>query len=114
MSKYVKQRPDKYVLDGHATVPWDDLLAWGRWFETADRRVALTEHELFRVSTVFLGLDHQFGPGPPLLFETMAFERGSSSEIECRRYANWEDAELGHKAMVNRLLKTAREAGNVR
>jgi hypothetical protein len=40
---------------------------------TADRRVKLTEHELFVLSTVFLGLDHRFyGNGTPLVFETMA------------------------------------------
>ena len=52
-------------------------LIWARWFETADRRVALTEVSGIRVSTVFLGLDYRFsGEGPPLLlFETMTFPR---------------------------------------
>jgi hypothetical protein len=84
----------------------DDIIAWAEWFETADRHVALTEHELFRVSTVFLGLDHRFsGKGPPILFETMAFERGSSASLDCFRYATWEDAEIGHQAMVRRMLE---------
>ena len=105
----------RYILEGRTPVPCPDLLGWARWLETADRRVALTEHELFRVSTVFLGLDHRFGRGPPLLFETMVFmktgnpdatdilERADES-IDCARYANWEDAELGHQAMVRRML----------
>jgi hypothetical protein len=65
---------------------------------------------------VFLGLDHRFDRGPPLLFETMVFllvgdpnaedilERADES-IDCVQYANWEDAEIGHKAMVRRMIE---------
>lgn len=53
----------------------DAVLTWGRWFEHfPNRQVLLTKvSPTVRVSTVFLGLDHQFGDGPPLLFETMVF-----------------------------------------
>ena len=37
------------------------------------KRVALQEQGNIRVSTVFLGLNHQYGGGPPLIFETMIF-----------------------------------------
>lgn len=94
-----------YILDGHTPVPCPDLAWWGWWFETADRHVALTEHELFRISTVFLGLDYRYGEGPPLVFESMAFEADSWSAIDCMRYASWDDAEIGHKAMVRRMLE---------
>jgi hypothetical protein len=95
----------------------DDLIAWAEWMETADRQVADTRHELFRVSTVFLGLDHRFsGKGPPILFETMAFLltgdpnakdilHRCDESIDCFRYATWEDAEIGHQAMVRRMLE---------
>ena len=103
----------RYILEGHTPVEEPDLLKWGRWLETADRHVADTEHELFRVSTVFLGLDHQFGRGPPILFETMVFTPTGDrfpESLECHRYATWEDAELGHAATVRRMLERAREA----
>ncbi|SPA03543.1 protein of unknown function (plasmid) [Cupriavidus taiwanensis] len=29
----------------------------------------------FYISTVFLGLDHQWADGPPLIFETMVYEQ---------------------------------------
>ena len=65
---------DTYILDGTTPVP-ASLLTWAQWYETAERHVADTwVTPTVRVSTVFLGLDHQFGEGPPLLFETMAFE----------------------------------------
>lgn len=109
----------RYILDGHRPKPEPDLLTWGRWMETADRRVAFAEHELFRVSTVFLGLDYQFGKGPPLLFETMAFfnegeGRERFNDFDQARYSTWEDAELGHKAMLKRCLKWARAAAEAK
>jgi hypothetical protein len=58
-----------------------DLLTWARWFEkTENRRVAFDDlGELGQVSTVFLGLDHNwqrfFDPlrYRPVLWETMVF-----------------------------------------
>src|SRR5690606_31539414 len=64
----------RYRLDAAGRpVPEPDLLAWGRWMEGADRTVARDEVNGILVSTVFLGLDHAFFGGPPLLWETMAF-----------------------------------------
>lgn len=89
---------------------------WGEWFETADRDVAKTETELHLISTVFLGLDHNFfGKGPPLLFETMIFAKGDGGSDglradECWRYASWDDAEAGHKTAVRRVLKAEAKA----
>jgi hypothetical protein len=98
----------KYVLDGHKPVLERDLLRWAEWMGTADRRVKLTEHELFVVTTVFLGLDHRFyGNGPPLVFETIALVNRSRRSA-AGGYASWEDAELGHEAMVLRMLNGAR------
>lgn len=47
------------------------------------------------VSTVFLGLDHSFGSGPPILFETMIF--GGPHDGYQERYSSWDEAEKGHK-----------------
>ena len=46
------------------------------------------------VSTVFLGLDHAFDGGTPLLFETMIF--GGEHDEYQERYATWDEAEAGH------------------
>ena len=75
----------KYILKGKEPEPVHDVLAWGRWFETADRRVALDRIGETDISTVFLGLDHQFGSGPPLLFETLVF--GGELDGEMVRYS---------------------------
>ena len=93
----------QYVLDGHKPIEESDLLRWGQWFETADRAVAKDVVGNSRVSTVFLGLDHSFGSGPPMIFETMVFGGPMSDEIE--RYSTWEEAEKGHDEMVRRVRK---------
>ena len=96
---------DKYILKDHKPILEPDLMKWGAWFETADRIVAKTEivneKDEIRISTVFLGLDHSFGEGKPLLFETMVF--GGKLDGEMDRYGTWEEAEQGHKNMVEKV-----------
>ena len=92
---------DKYILDGKTPVPVGDITEWGRWFETADRKVGDDTVGDARVSTVVLGLDHNFGVGRPLLFETMIF--GGERDQEQERYSTWEEAEARHKEIVEEL-----------
>jgi hypothetical protein len=88
-----------YILDGKTPKPVSDLFAWGRWYQKADRRVAKTTlTNGSRVSTVFLGLDHQYGRGPPVLFETMIF--GGEHDQYQARCCTWEEAELMHAEAV--------------
>ena len=93
---------DAYILKGHEPVPVE-LEVWAEWFETADRHVRDTARDEVRVSTVFLGLDHGFGRGPPQLFETMVFVNGSS--VDCERYSTWDEAEAGHQRWVMQVFK---------
>lgn len=89
---------DRYILRDHAAIPCPDLYEWARWFETANRHVGVDEIGNVRVSTVFLGLNHQWGRGPPLLYETMIF--GGPLDGEMWRYTRWDEAETGHKAAL--------------
>jgi hypothetical protein len=67
-------RPQFYHRDGTPIEGSDQVLQWGEAFEKSDRRVSQTMTPYGeRLSTVFLGLDHSFGEGPPLIFETMLF-----------------------------------------
>jgi hypothetical protein len=69
-----------YVLDPWGNpVPEPDPIAFGRWFENINaRRVAYTTLPGdIEVSTVFLGMDHDFGlSGQPVLWETMICRAG--------------------------------------
>ncbi len=92
--------PQMYILVGHEPMAVD-MLTWAKWIEKIDnRKVALTEiNNKCEVSTIFLGLDHNwFGDGPPILFETMIF--GGPLNREGQRYATWEQAERGHEEWV--------------
>lgn len=94
---------DKYILKGREAVP-ASLQEWAQWYETAreDRRVARTElADGVIVSTVFLGLNHAWDDGPPLLFETLVFNGPHDGDME--RCSTWEQAEAQHAAMVARL-----------
>lgn len=70
-----------YILDEDGKTPIPaSLEEWGRMFMDPEKRtVSRTEliigGDTVVVSTVFLGLDHNFSPagGPPILFETMIF-----------------------------------------
>jgi hypothetical protein len=50
------------------------------------------------VSTIFTGLGHDTIAGPPKLFETMII--GGPNDLDTRRYATWEEAEIGHREVV--------------
>ena len=81
------------------------LLEWGRKLEDREyRRLAETTlPDGKRVSTVWIGLDHQFGERPPLIFETMVFpSRNDMDEQDCERYTTEAEAKAGHDAMVEK------------
>jgi hypothetical protein len=101
MNRYA---PRYYILVGEQVVSCSDLMTWAKWFETHDRQVRDTQRDDVRVSTVFLGLDHNHSlHGPPVLFETMVFINGSGGDME--RYCTWDEAVEGHERMVAQIFK---------
>lgn len=93
-----------YILDeNHNAVPVEDALEWARWFETANesRRVGRDTVGRADISTVFLGLNQNFGRGVPLLYETMVF--GGPDDGWQDRYSTWDEAIAGHDAVVGKL-----------
>lgn len=92
---------DTFILVGTTPIPLVDPIEWAQWFEMSDRIVENTEIEGYRISTIFLGLNHNFsGKGPPLLFETMIFPSDSFRDLYCARYTTWDEAQLGHRYAV--------------
>ena len=100
-------RADKYDREGSpiSLRTWVRLVTWDEEHAHAYRWVAIDEVGPFTVSTVWLGLDHSFFVGPPLIFETMVF--GPGARDEQWRYSTEEDALAGHVQVVNevRLLE---------
>jgi hypothetical protein len=55
------------------------------------------------VSTVFLGLDHGFSDGAPLVFETMVFpSKDDLHELDCERYSTLAEAKAGHARLIEK------------
>ena len=86
----------RYILDGKRAVLCPDLKTWTKSFD--DRHVARSGSKGVEVSTIFLGIDHSFGSGPPLLFETMVF--GGEHDGHQERCSTWEEAEAMHKRIA--------------
>jgi len=66
--------------------------------------VALNNIGNVKISTVFLRIDHQYGDGPPILFETMIF--GGQYDDYQQRYSTWEEAASGHRVAVALVSET--------
>jgi hypothetical protein len=81
-------------------------MQWGLEMQDHEKRtVAKTQlKDGTSVSTVFLGLDHNYEPtGDPILFETAIFHSNGESSIE-QRYTTWKLASEGHKRILKNLL----------
>lgn len=103
---------DYYILDDHTPVPVDHI-RWAEWVHRnrETRRVARTALQSgVVISTVFLGLDHGYGDGPPILFETMIF--GGPHNEDQERCSTWEEAEAMHARMVERATAEMKERGD--
>jgi len=108
----------KYILDLDGNpVPVDDVTIWGEWFERASRDGSRIVKQDFvegndgaahfslkgrvGVSTVFLGINHQWGSGPPILWESLV--SGTSLDGEMHRYTSRADALRGHEVLLARV-----------
>ncbi len=107
-----------WILDEDGIPKEASAKAWSAWFEGDNRFIAKYERDGYMVSTVFLGLDHNWsGKGPPILFETMVFDdqrwlkEGDGGnrvfpmgeEMSCQRYSTKDDALIGHERYVKEL-----------
>lgn len=73
---------------------------WQRLMSDPDYHlIALTVGSGRRVSTVWLGINHRFGDGPPLIFETMVFKIDGLADIDSDRYSTEQEALEGHERM---------------
>lgn len=115
------KRTRTYKIDRGRTVlehydPWGrpcSLGAWAMWFESRGAERFLKQTRLpngYFVSTIWLGIDHGFGRGPPIIFESMVFQSPKSEHSlgpmrDQRRYATRREALEGHEALVEEWAK---------
>jgi len=90
-----------YIFDADRRVIEVDLLSWSRWRgRDANRELARTEVGHLLVLTSFAGIDLSFGDGTPTFFETRVLD--GLDELDCLETTSWDDALIGHQALVNR------------
>ena len=90
---------------------------WAAWCQKHHDRRSLGRTTIGKalVSTTFLGLDHSYGQGHPILWETMVFDpQEAGDSVYCERYTSREAAAQGHARVVAALLsgKTPEEIGD--
>jgi len=95
------ERFEFYYLDENKKAIPCSSNEWSSYFERNNRNLGDDDIEGKRVSTVFLGLNHNYHPTCtiPLIFETMVFNE-NHSDIYCERYSSWEEAEAGHQKAI--------------
>lgn len=91
---------DKYFLNADHTYRPCELMEWAAQLETMDRRVAHDVINNWCVSTIWLGLNHNYYGGPPLVFETMIFSP-DGLENYLARYTTWDQAVAGHQEAID-------------
>ena len=97
---------EKYILDeNNNPVVEPNVVKWGQWMGTSLRRRVGSDEPIpgVKVSTVFLGLDHSWDDGPPVLWETMIF--GGQFDEYQERYTSFNDAKEGHAKAVLMVLE---------
>jgi hypothetical protein len=101
--RWYKLLPDHTIEPLPGETFHDQVLAWAEWYgKHRDLHVADDKISGTRVSTVFLGHDERhFGDGPPLVFETMLFNRRGAHSYA--RYSTWDEALAGHRAALAEL-----------
>lgn len=111
----VSEPMETYILEGTKFRKSRDIMEWGKYLEIAStdpfhRHVGrdffyVDDVEYCNLSTVFLGIDHNFGnSGVPILFESMIFG-GKELDESMERYATWETAAKGHLRLSSRIIK---------
>jgi hypothetical protein len=105
--------PEYYVLVGRTPMAVD-MMTWAKSFgNIRNRKIARTRvAPKCEVSTIFLGLNHNFGLGEPILFETMVF--GGPLDGDSMRYHTYDQAEAGHAATVIEARKACEQIAALR
>jgi len=100
-----------YILDNNHKPVTSTGIESSKWMEENPKRKTVGYDKLkdpngddVCVSTVFLGLDHSWNGGKPILWETMIFG-GKNDQAYQERYSSYEDALEGHQKAIN-FIKT--------
>jgi len=95
-----------YILDENENPVPASLKQWAEMCEDFNKRIIANDYiDETRVSTVFLGLDHSFMSGAPIVFESMIFNHPIFEE-EQYRYSTIKEARKNHKALLFKVKRS--------
>lgn len=105
---------DNYILDENDCPRLADLQEYYRWQKALPDDIktgigftlARDEVEGVCVSTVYLGIDHGYGDGPPVLWETMVFCEGENDQ-DCERASNRKEALEVHRRFCEKYIRSS-------
>lgn len=101
-----------YKLDENKKPVPVEMMEWAT--SQSDLNSRIVKHDKLAngilVSTVFLGLNHQYGEGPPVLFETMIF--GGEHDQFQERYCTWDEAVEGHQVALELVLNSDKQTAD--
>lgn len=105
ISFFEKPGASLYVISNGSVKKARSLGEWSFWYEDGwkTRGIRKTKKDGVKVSTVFLGLEHGFGGGKPILYETMVFGGEYDQDI-MQRYCTRTGALHGHKRLCKFLF----------
>lgn len=99
-SPFADRLPHAYILKGREIVRVS-FLEWADWFgRSTERFIVSAAVGPLTVSTIFIGIDHNYlRTGPPLVFETaiLEFDVDGAHVFEMWRYATYDEAEAGQR-----------------
>ena len=91
----------RWIFKDGLAIPEPDLMIWACWMEDERSKLQHRDKVLgIRISTVFLGLDHSFGIGEPVLWETMIFDDDAGTALEQHRFSFQDEAYEFHDNAV--------------
>lgn len=88
-----------YILDDDDNpIAVSNVIEWAKWFDRAYRHIGYDNIGDASVSTVFLGLNHNYFGGKPLLYETMIL--GGKHDKYQEQYSTKQEAMAGHQKAI--------------
>jgi hypothetical protein len=91
-----------YILDGEEPVRTEDTLKWFKWFAREENwYVAKDIIDGNQIITFFLGTYDSLIDKQPIFFKTMVLGGKLDGEMNC--YYTRQEAETGHKKMIERV-----------
>ncbi len=99
MNNQPLEKIEYYILENKKPVKTEDTVEWAKWFKEEENwYVAKDVIDDSQIITFFQGLITE---GLPKLFQTMVV--GGQLDGEYENYSTWQEAEAGHKKMVERV-----------